>query len=160
MLGFNFSSVYVKIIIVLVLSGIIISGFFYIKHLNSQLQLAQVEQSRLQEVIQAQQTATQSLRTDVDRIANIQEDLFSRINRAQTSTRDLERKFTQNARGEIRNFSDTARSRPSLTEMRVNAATRDALRCNEVVTGSPLNESELSGQTRNTICPDIIKPRE
>jgi hypothetical protein len=49
-----------------------------------------------------------------------------------------------------------AKAPPTQTEIKINRGTKDALRCNELVTGSPLTTDELSGKVKNNICPELI----
>jgi hypothetical protein len=41
--------------------------------------------------------------------------------------------------------------------MRVNRGTKDALRCNELITGAPLTTEEKSGKVKNGICDELIR---
>jgi hypothetical protein len=69
---------------------------------------------------------------------------------AQNDVNALNRKFQQ------RDLAMSAAKKPADVEIRVNRGTRDALRCNELVTGAPLTPDELSGKAKNNICQNII----
>jgi hypothetical protein len=53
-----------------------------------------------------------------------------------------------------------AAEKPSVVEDKINRGTKDALRCNELLTGSPLTQNEISGKVRNNICPDLLPKPE
>lgn len=68
---------------------------------------------------------------------------------AQQEVNEMRNKFAR--------FNAIAKNNPSEAEMRINRGTKDALRCNEIVTGSRLTADEASGKIQNNICPDLIK---
>lgn len=158
-LGSNLSSIKIKIIAAVVLAAIIISGYFFIQSLRSQLETAALRAHQMEETIRMQQVAMDTLRNDIARINQIQTNLFDQLNNAQSTTRDLERRFSQDAAGRARNFATTANRNPARAEERVNLGTRDALRCNEIATGAPLTEEERNGTRTNSICPELIRSR-
>jgi hypothetical protein len=53
-----------------------------------------------------------------------------------------------------------AQEKPSIVEEKVNRGSKDALRCNELITGSPLTEDEAAGKVRNNICPTLLPKPE
>jgi hypothetical protein len=92
---------------------------------------------------------------DLKRMGEINQEVAAKAQAAQNEVNNLSRKMSR--------LDALAKAPPSETEMRVNRGTRDALRCNEIVTGSPLTADEISGKIRNNICRDLIeslKPKE
>jgi hypothetical protein len=156
---FNLQSLGIKIAAASIVVCILISGFFFIRYLNSQLEAAEMRQAQLQSIVESQQLAMDTLRADVTRIGQIQTRLFSELSSAQSTSRDLERRFTQDAAGRERNFQAAVNRSPRRAEERVNIGTRDALRCNELVTGSPMTPEEREGKIVNTICPELLRAR-
>jgi len=79
--------------------------------------------------------------------------------------KDLSENFTttQQEANELRgkfdkmNLAKSASTLPTETELKINRGTRDALRCNELVTGARLTPDERSGKVQNNICADAIK---
>lgn len=156
---FSLGSIQIKIIAGIFVVGIISSGFFYIKYLNSQLEVAENQRRQLTEVIQNQELAMNNLRNDIARMNRVQREYSDRINDIERSTTSLARRFRENAAGQPRNFQETASQRPQSVQQAINRGTRDALRCNEIVTGSPLTEDEKTGRTTNSICPELLGAR-
>jgi chromosome segregation ATPase len=156
---FSFKNIQIKIIIGLFLIGVITSGFFYIKHLNSQLEIAELQRKQLTEIIQNQELAMNSLRDDINRMNRVQREYSDRMNDIERSASSLARRFRETANGQPRNFQDTAAQRPESVQQAINRGTREALRCNEIVTGSPLTEDERNGRVTNTICPELMGTR-
>jgi hypothetical protein len=135
---------------------ILISGYFYIQYLEASLESARIERLRLSEVITNQQTVLNALRDDIERMNRINQDVSRRFNTIERSTADFVRRFRENSGGTPRNLEETANRRPDTVQQTINRATRDALRCNEIVTGAELTEDERSGRTPNTICPELL----
>jgi ABC-type transporter Mla subunit MlaD len=156
MLGFLSSTKY-KLIFAGAAVLLLTSGYFYIKYLHSSLETARIERLRLTEVINNQQTVLNSLRDDIDRINRINRDVSRRFNTIEQSTADFIRRFRENSGGNPRNLEETANRNPNVVQQAINRATRDALRCNEIVTGAALTEDERNGRTTNTICPELFE---
>lgn len=151
---FGIPSLYLKIGGFLIIFGILTSGYFYIKYLNSELDAAAQRQSQLTEAINKQEEAMNSLRADIERMSRIQNDMFSRINNAEITARDLSRRLqNQFSAASLRGRN------PTDIEREANQLMRDTNRCNEIVTGSPLTDQEKNGQTTNSVCPDLIRVR-
>jgi hypothetical protein len=148
---FGIPSLYIKLGAALLICATLVSGFFYIKYLNAELETARINQVRLEETIKEQQEAVNSLRSDINRITIVQQTLFEGLNQAQTNSRELERRLTR----QFSRSNLTSRT-PSETERMANDVMRETLRCNEIATGSPLTEQEKTGQTQNTICPELM----
>lgn len=148
---FGIPTLYLKLGAALLIVATLTSGFFYIKYLNAELETARVNQVRLEESIKTQEEAMTALRSDINRLSVVQQTLFEGLNQAQTNSRQLERRLTQQ-------FSRSAivSRTPSETERVANEVMRNTLRCNEIVTGSPLTEQERSGQNNNTVCPELF----
>ena len=149
---FGIPSLYLKLGAVLLVCATLVSGFFYIKYLNAELETARVNQVRLEETIKEQQEAVNSLRSDINRITVVQQTLFEGLNQAQTNSRELERRLTR----QFSRSNLTSRT-PSETERMANDVMRETLRCNEIATGSPLTEQEKTGQVQNTVCPELLR---
>lgn len=156
---FSFSLSKYKIIAVVAIAAVIVSGYFMIKSLRSELDAANLRVQAMENTVREQRAIITQLNNDIARIGQIQANLFAQLNNAQASTRDLERRFTQDNAGRARNFAATANRAPARVEERVNIGTRDALRCNEIATGAALTEEEKAGTVNNTICPELIRSR-
>jgi hypothetical protein len=131
-------------------------GYFYVKSLQTEIELAKEVQAKMEGVIAKQSLAMDNLKADVERQGQVQAELSKQVSVAQQESADLGKKFTQDAEGKERNLSSLANQQPNLVEGKVNQGTKDALRCNEIVTGSPLTPEEASGKVRNNICPSLL----
>ena len=138
----------------------IFGGYFYIQSLRAEIELAREVQAKMETVISKQSLAMENMKADIERMNKIQSELSSQVRAAEQSSRDLAKKFTHDSSGKERNFGALTNAKPNIVEQKVNKGTRDALRCNEIVTGSPLTANELNGKVKNSICPDLFPKLE
>jgi preprotein translocase subunit SecF len=157
---FGLSSILIRLALATTLLSAITGGYFYVKSLQTEIELAKEVQAKMQGVINKQNLAMDNLRADIERQGQVQAELSKEISAAQQDNIELSKKFTQDADGKERNLSSLANQQPSLVEGKVNQGTKDALRCNEIVTGSPLTPEEISGKVKNNICPDLLPKPE
>jgi hypothetical protein len=85
------------------------------------------------------------------KMKDINVDLSNQFADSQQRISELNTKFNKF------NLAEEANKKPSETEIKVNRGTVDALRCNELVTGSGLTDGEKSGKVRNSICDGYVK---
>jgi uncharacterized protein YoxC len=145
----------IKLIIAAILFSVISGGYVYIQALQGKLEAAAEVQQRMEGVITQQKMVMEQTQRDLKRMGEINQEVAAKAQAAQNEVSNLSRKMSR--------LDALAKAPPSETEMRVNRGTRDALRCNEIVTGSPLTTDEISGKIRNNICRDLIeslKPKE
>ena len=141
----------VKIIIAAILFTVISTGFMYIKALRAELEAAAEVQIRMEGVINQQKLVLDRQEQDMKKMQEVNREVSAKVANAQQEVADLNRKFAS------RDLSAIASAKPTETEEKVNRGTKDALRCNEIVTGSPLTADEKSGKIRNSICNVFIK---
>lgn len=141
----------IKIIIALILFMVISTGFMYIKVLRAELEAAAEVQIRMEGVINQQKLVLDRQEQDMKKMQEVNKEISAKVANAQQEVADLNRKFAS------RDLAAIASTKPTETEERVNRGTKDALRCNEIVTGSPLTADEKSGKIRNSICNAFIK---
>jgi uncharacterized protein YoxC len=139
----------IKLIIAAILFSVISGGYFYIQALQGKLEAAAEVQQRMEGVITQQKMVMEQTQRDLKRMGEINQEVAAKAQAAQNEVSNLSRKMSR--------LDALAKAPPSETEMRVNRGTRDALRCNEIVTGSPLTADEISGKIRNNICKDLIE---
>jgi hypothetical protein len=144
-------SLKIKLIIACILFTVITSGYFYIQALQGKLEAAAEVQQRMEGVIDQQKIVMERQTQDMKIMQDVNKDISERVNQAQLEMNALNNKFTK------RDLAAVANARPSETQVRVNRGTRDALRCNEIVTGSPLTDDEKSGKMKNSICNKYIE---
>lgn len=150
----------IKIAIGAILFTIISSGYFFIKEQQAQLELAKEVQAKMESVIEKQGLAMDNMKADMERMGQVQNELSGKVNAADRSTKDLEKKFREDAEGRERNLAAMAAEKPTVVEEKINRGTKDALRCNELLTGALLTEDEKSGKVRNNVCPDLLPKPE
>lgn len=153
---FGLGSLAIRLALMATLLSALTGGYFYVKSLQTEIELAKEVQAKMEGVIAKQSLAMDNLKADVERQGQVQAELSKQVSVAQQESADLSKKFTQDAEGKERNLSSLANQQPSLVEGKVNQGTKDALRCNEIVTGSPLTPEEASGKVRNNICPNLL----
>lgn len=141
----------IKIIIACILFTVITSGYFYIQALQGKLEAAAEVQQRMEGVINQQKIVMERQTQDMKTMQEVNKDISERVGQAQLEINALNNKFTK------RDLSVVAKAKPSETQVRVNRGTKDALRCNEIVTGSPLTDEEKSGKIKNSICDKYIE---
>lgn len=157
---FGLGGIGLKIAIAAIAFSVISGGYFYIQSLRSELKLAAEVQAKLEDNIKAKDAAMDQMRRDVENMNRIQTELNGRLRAAEATTSELARRFNVDRDGNPRNIGRIAGERPAQVETRINRGTRDALRCNEIITGSPLTEDERSGKVRNSICPELLPTAE
>jgi ElaB/YqjD/DUF883 family membrane-anchored ribosome-binding protein len=139
----------IKIAIAAILFSVISGGYFYIEALQGKLEAAAEVQQRMEGVITQQKMVMEQTQRDLKRMGELNQEVAAKAQAAQNEVNSLRGKFSR--------LENIAKAPPSETENRVNRGTKDALRCNEIVTGSPLTADEKSGKVKNNICNDLIQ---
>jgi hypothetical protein len=150
-LGDIIMSIGIKIAIAAILFSIFSGGYFYIQALEGKLEAAAEVQQRMEGVIEQQKMVLEQNQKDIEQMKDINTKISEIAQTAQQESNDIRNKFSR--------FNGIAKNNPSEAEMRINRGTRDALRCNEIVTGSRLTADEISGKIQNNICPELIKTK-
>jgi hypothetical protein len=150
----------IKVAIAAILFSIISGGYFFIKEQQAQLELAKEVQAKMESVIDKQNLAMDNIKADVERMGQVQKELSGTISAAEKDTKALAKKFTEDSEGRERNLAAMAAEKPSVVEEKINRGTKDALRCNELLTGAPLTDDEKAGKVRNNICADLLPKPE
>jgi hypothetical protein len=144
-------SIGIKIAIAAILFSIVSGGYFYIQALEGKLEAAAEVQQRMEGVIEQQKMVLEQNQQDIEQMKDINTKISEIAQTAQQEVNDVRTKFAR--------FNGIAKNNPTEAEMRINRGTRDALRCNEIVTGSRLTADEISGKIQNNICPELIKTK-
>ena len=142
----------IKIAIAAILFSLVSGGYFYIQALEGKLEAAAEVQQRMEGVIEQQKMVLEQNNKDIQKMQEINTQLSDVAQSTQSEVNDL--------RGKFGRFNALAKNNPVEAEMRINRGTKDALRCNELVTGSRLTADELNGKIQNNICPDLIKSKQ
>lgn len=147
-----FAGLQLKIIIIVVLASLAGGGYLYFKNVQAQLALAIENQKQLEAVVESQNMAMEQQKQDVELMRTLSNQISTEFNRSNQQVQDLRERFTQSANGQPRNLAETAFREPTMIEERINRGTRFALRCNEILTGSPVKETDAD----NNICPNLV----
>ena len=128
-------------------------AYEYVTGIKEDLQTSQQNVQLLKNAVQDQQALINSLKADQKQIAVAQQtitnQMVARVQEIQTLTKRLN------------NLATKALSNPTATEMAINKGTANAIRCMEIVSGSPLTEAEKNANTIDQInkeCPDLANP--
>ena len=140
----------IKIAIAAILFSVISGGYFYIQALQGKLEAAAEVQQRMEGVITQQKMVMEQQTADMKKMQAINVEIANKVQQAQNDVNELNRKFQK------RDIAMLATKKPAEVETRANRGTKDALRCNELVTGAPLTPDELNGKIKNNICQNVI----
>ena len=137
-----------KLMIFIMLSSFIVAGWYYVKSLQAEVKAAEQREATYKGVIDAKNAETDAIRRDLNSISQQQKKLAEEVNNAKSNVNNLEKKFSQDKQGKERSIRSDAISNPKAVEDAINRGTKDALRCGELSTGSPLTEDEKSGKVK------------
>jgi predicted phage gp36 major capsid-like protein len=141
----------IKIAIGVIILSMLGGSWVYIKALKAELQVAAEVQGKMQGVIDGQKAVMERQAEDLKKQQEINNDVNKKFADSQKAVGELQKKF------EKRNFDQLTKKKPDAVEKKINRGTEYALRCNELVTGSPLTDEEKTGKVRNSICRDLIE---
>jgi len=151
----------IKAIVTLIIVAIIAAGGWYLINLKADLAISEENSKRLQEGVQEQQTLMKQMTEDIAKIQDINRELAEATGRHRAEVDALTRKFSQDAKGQPRDFGQFAKEKPELVERLVNRGTRNAMRCLEIASGAPRTTEEIAAKSASEInkeCPAIANP--
>lgn len=142
---------FIKTALIFATLATFLSGFFYVRWLQAELDLSKANQAKLEVALVVEKETRERTEKEFEKIRALNIKLNTDFMSAQKDVNDLRRKFAEQER-----LIRLAQQRPNLVRERLNNATKHALRCNELVTGAPL----LPEDDSNTICPETVKSRK
>ena len=151
----------IKAITALLIVAIVAAGGWYVMNLKADLAISEENSKRLIEGIKDQQALMKQMTEDIAKIQDINRDLAEQTTKHRAEVDALSRKFSQDAKGQPRDFGQFAKERPELVERLVNRGTRNAMRCLEIASGAPRTPEELAAKSATDInkeCPAIANP--
>ena len=151
----------IKSAVVLVIAVLLAGGLWHVTNLKADLAISQENSKKLQDGIRDQQALMKQMTEDIAKIQQINRELAQTINQHKSDVDALSKKFSQDARGQPRDFGQLAREKPELVELLVNRGTRNAMRCLEIASGAPRTEAEINARNASEInkeCPAIANP--
>lgn len=145
------SGIALKIALVFGLLSTIAGGWFYVQSLRAELDAASERTARAMDVVNEQAFTMNQLQKDIKQIQVITEDLGKKMLEAEETVTTLNGKFDADINGRARDIGKEAKVDPKKWSKKINRATKDALRCNELVTGAIPLPDETNSQ-----CPDLV----
>ena len=151
----------IKAIVVLLIVAIVAAGGWYVMNLKADLAISEENSKRLQEGVREQQALMKQMAEDIAKIQDINRELAEQTTKHRAEVDALSRKFSQDAKGQPRDFGQFAKEKPELVERLVNRGTKNAMRCLEIASGAPRTSEEISAKSATEInkeCPAIANP--
>ena len=151
----------IKAITILATVIIIAAGGWYVMNLKADLAVSEINNKTLQDGIKEQQALMERMEKDIKSIQEVNVKLQALSEDQKREVEALSKKFSQDARGNPRDFGSLAAEKPDLVARLINRGTKNAMRCLEIASGAPRTEQEINAKTSNEInkeCPAIANP--
>jgi TolA-binding protein len=145
----------IKAIVYLVIVLVIAGGLWYVTGLRENLAISEMNNQKLQDGIKEQQELMEQMQNDIEQIQTINKDLQEQNIKQKQDVDNLSRKFDK------RDFGVFAIDNTEKAEYLINRGTKNALRCLELASGAPLNETEKNAKSpveANRECPSLVDP--
>lgn len=145
----------VYLIIAALLAVIAGTAFWYYKDTQHRIEVLTQEKAQLEISVDLQQKAIESLKSDMLAMGRILTDTNKKFDIARQEAQTLADKLAKHELGAL------AVQKPGLVQNRVNEATKEAYRCIEIQSGSPLTKEELAATKPSQInnsCPALANP--
>lgn len=134
-------------VVLLFIAGI--TTWAYISGSSSRISKLEREQIANDLQIAAQEAVLQQQQQDMETLRQISDNINQRFSQAANNLNNLRRRLEQ------QNLRETARTDVPAVESVINQDTIFTNRCNEIVTGAPVTETD----NQNTVCPELIVQR-
>jgi hydroxylamine reductase (hybrid-cluster protein) len=145
----------IKAIVALVIVLILAGGAWYVTGLRADLAVSEMNNKTLQDSIEAQTELLEQMKADIEHIQQINKELIEQNEKQRQDVANLASKFDK------RDIGVLAAEKPELVQKLVNRGTKNAMRCLEIASGSPLTDEEKNAKTpteANRECPSLINP--
>jgi|TARA_R100001129_G_scaffold183715_2_gene166793 regulator of replication initiation timing len=141
-----FSSLKIGLILVMLAGAG--GGFLYVKKLQKDNEILKLNQAKLETAVEDQKGVIEQQTKDFTKIRETLNILEEENKKLQKDKSDLSKRLGKHDIGNL------AENKPGLVEKIINGASKKALRCVEIASGSPLTEEELNGKP-NKECPSF-----
>lgn len=141
-----------KLVGIVGIIGLAVIGYFYVQHLQDSLKLEKANNAVLLETVKSTKQTMDNLRVDVQAIQTGVTKMNGELAKSREDVKALDKKFTETKSGEKRNLENLAAKHPQLIENAINKGTKEAARCNQLVTGAKPEPGE-----KNSLCPGLLK---
>ena len=132
-------------IIVMIGAG---GGYLYINKLQKDNAILKTNQIKLESAVEDNNQVIEQQIKDINKIRNTLEIVEAEKKKLEKDKDDLNKRLGKHDIGNL------AANKPGLVEKIINKASKNAQRCVEIASGSPLTEEELNG-TPNRECPSF-----
>ena len=123
-------------------------GFLYVKNLQKDNEILKLNQGKLETAVEDQKGVIEQQTKDFAKIRETLNILEEENKKLQKDKSDLSKRLGKHDIGNL------AENKPGLVEKIIYGASKKALRCVEIASGSPLTEEELNGKP-NKECPSF-----
>ena len=137
-----------KIGLVLVMMAGAGGGYLYVQKLQKDNATLKSNQIKLESAVEDQKNVIESQAADFKEIRSTLTKLEEENNKLKKDKASLAKRLGKHDIGNL------AENKPGLVERIINGASKNAARCAEIASGSPLTEEELNG-TPNRECPSF-----
>ena len=141
-----FSSLKIGLILVMLAGAG--GGFLYVKKLQKDNEILKLNQAKLETAVEDQKGVIEQQTKDFTKIRETLNILEEENKKLQKDKSDLSKRLGKH------DIGNHAENKPGLVEKIINGASKKALRCVEIASGSPLTEEELNGKP-NKECPSF-----
>jgi TolA-binding protein len=152
MIGVFSAAKYIAILIAILA---ILGGLKYTMDLKADLAVSEMNNQKLEDGIKDQQGLIAQMQQDISTIQQVNKDLQEQNEKQRQDVDALSKKFDK------RDFGVFAIEQTEKAEFLVNRGTKNVLRCLELASGAPLNETEKNAKTpveANRECPSLVDP--
>ena len=132
-------------IIVMIGAG---GGYLYVNKLQKDNATLKTNQIKLESAVEDNNKVIEQQIEDINKIRNTLEIVEAEKKKLEKDKDDLNKRLGKHDIGNL------AENKPGLVEKIINKASKNAQRCVEIASGSPLTEEELNG-TPNRECPSF-----
>ena len=137
-----------KIGLVLVMMAGAGGGYLYVQKLQKDNATLKSNQIKLESAVEDQKNVIESQAADFKKIRGTLDKLETENAKLKKDKDSLAKRLGKHDIGNL------AENKPGLVELIINGASKNATRCAEIASGSPLTEEELNG-TPNRECPSF-----
>ena len=123
-------------------------GYLYINKLQKDNATLKTNQIKLESAVEDNNKVIEQQIEDINKIRNTLEIVEQEKKKLEKDKDDLNKRLGKHDIGNL------AENKPGLVEKIINKASKNAQRCVEIASGSPLTEEELNG-TPNRECPSF-----
>lgn len=143
----------IRAVLYLVIVMVVAGGLWYIINLKADLAVSEMNNQKLQDATAAQSALIESMQKDIKQIQESNKQLAEAYEKQKKDVETLSTKFSK------RDFGALAAEKPVVVERLVNRGTKNVMRCLELASGAPLNETEKNAKSpteANRECPSLI----